>query len=77
MAELALDDVQWDPRGRHVRGVGVAEPVGVDALLDAPPGSPPPEHLPDARLLHALAGAPPSDLVDSGCLPFTPSWRAL
>ena len=55
MAELAGDDGDVDAFGAELGGVGVAESVGVDALVDARPGGEAFEHDPDVGVRHGVA----------------------
>jgi len=54
MAELAGDDGDVDALGAELGGVGVAESVGVDALVDTGPGAETFEHDPDVSVSHPV-----------------------
>ena len=80
VAELAGDDGDVDAFGAELGGVGVAEAVGVDALLDAGPDGEPYEHrCPKAsveQVAHAVdelasEGSTLESLVQREGLPFT------
>ena len=52
VSELAGDDADVDAFGPELGGVGVAESVGVDPLVDSGPGAQTFEHDPDVGVGH-------------------------
>ena len=54
VAELAGNDADVDALGAELGGVGVAESVGVDALVDPGPGAETLEHDPDVSISHPV-----------------------
>ena len=63
VAELAGDDGDVDAFGAELGGVGVAEAMGVDALLDARPGGEALEHDTDVGVGHWAAAKRTEDGV--------------